>query len=947
MANLKAVLGPTNTGKTHYAIERMLAHTTGMIGLPLRLLAREVYDRVVAAKGPASAALVTGEERIWPESARYIIATVESMPLSHEVEFMAVDEIQLAADPDRGHIFTDRILHARGRGETLLLGSETMRPALHALGLNISADRRERFSQLSHLGPVKVTKLQKRTAIVAFSASEVYAIAELMRRQRGGAAVVMGALSPRTRNAQVELYQSGEVDYLVATDAIGMGLNLDVDHIAFASRSKFDGRRRRPLTAAETAQIAGRAGRFRSDGTFGETADCPPFGPELVSAVENHVFDAVGQLSWRNAELDFTSVDHLLKTLSAPSRSSILRQNPHALDEWTLRRLKEEGLAAGASSPERVQRLWGLCCLPDFRDAGPEGHLRLVEQVLEVLADPAARLDNDFMARRLSSLDDIEGDISQLQERVAAIRTWTYAAYRDDWLAEPENWRERTRAVEDRLSDALHEKLTQRFVDKRTSALIAGLKKEDALDTEISPEGEIKVEGHLVGKLEGLVFKPVATGSTLEGKAVKNAALAALRPILSQRLSDISHAMSPAFKFDKDGSVTFDGHAVAKLTAGHDWLSPRVEMIGAAEATTDQRDRAAARIADWVNEQTAHRMPTHMQLKVTEKTSELEGLARGIAYRVMESGAAIDLRSDDPSHRLTADQREALKMKGLRAGRVSAHAPDAQKPAAQAHAARLRTVFSGADCPRAPEGAGSFAIDERWTDEALSTAGYLRFGPRAIRADLAERLAWEIDKRRKEAGKNLFELPPELASIVSCPGADFPLVLKGFGLLPAEKDEAGVVTAWRYGRRGTPDGQPDRRPKRGPRREGQGGPAGGPRAGKPEPRGERPQRARRPEPKPVNPNNPFAVLAALVEPPKPAPKKKPKKKKPKPEPTGTPGEETAPSAGQASTPQEPPPAEPSDARRAGPDPDADTASHAGNGREDVPETSTPADADKR
>lgn len=870
MANLKAVLGPTNTGKTHYALERMLAHTTGMIGLPLRLLAREVYDRVVAEKGQGSAALVTGEERIWPDTARYIICTVESMPLGHEVDFMAVDEIQLAADPDRGHIFTHRILHARGRGETLLIGADTMRPALHALGLNISAERRERFSQLSHVGPVKVTKLQKRSAIVAFSASEVYAIAELMRRQRGGAAVVMGALSPRTRNAQVELYQSGEVDYLVATDAIGMGLNLDVDHIAFASRSKFDGRRRRPLTAAETAQIAGRAGRFRSDGTFGETADCMPFEPELVAAVEGHTFDAVGQLSWRNAELDFSSVENLLKTLSQPSRSPILRQNPHALDEWTLRRLKEEGLIADATSAERVQRLWDLCCLPDFRDAGPEGHLRLVEQVLEVLSDPAARLDNDFMAKRLDHLDNTEGDIAQLQERVASIRTWTYAAYRDDWLAEPVNWRDKTREVEDRLSDALHEKLTQRFVDKRTSALIAGLKKEDALVTEISPEGEIKVEGHLVGKLEGLVFRPVMTGSTLEGKAVRNAALAALRPILSERLADIAHAMSAAFKFNREGEVTFDGMPVAKLVAGHDWLSPRVEITGATEAAVEQRDRAAARILDWVHEQTAHRLPTHARLRVTEKTTPLEGLARGIAYRVMEAGAAIDLRQDDPSHRLTPEQREGLKLSGIRAGRVAAHAPDAQKPAAQVHAARLRGVFSGSDCPRAPEGAGSFAIDENWNDEALTTAGYLRFGPRAIRADLAERLAWEIDKRRKDAGKNLFQLPPELASIVSCPGADFPLVLKGFGLQPAEKDEAGVVTSWRYARRATPDGKPDRRPKRKP------GP-GGPRPdGQAQQRRDRPQRARKPEPKPIHPNNPFAVLATLVEPPKPQKKRRKK-----------------------------------------------------------------------
>ncbi|MEM8920649.1 MAG: helicase-related protein, partial [Pseudomonadota bacterium] len=480
MGDLRAVLGPTNTGKTHLAVERMLAHESGMIGLPLRLLAREIYDRIVAAKGVGAAALVTGEERIIPPNARYYACTVEAMPTSTEIAFLAVDEVQLAADPDRGHIFTDRILHARGRQETMLLGAETMRPALSALELDIDPEPRERFSQLTYAGHLKITKLPKRSAVVAFSSEEVYAIAELLRRQRGGAAIVMGALSPRTRNAQVDLYQSGEVDYLVATDAIGMGLNMDVGHVAFASLRKFDGRRRRPLRADEAAQIAGRAGRFRDDGTFGETSDCQPFEEEMVKRIEDHRFDSVEKLSWRNSDLDFSSLNALLGSLRRPSKSPILRRASDALDEATLDALaKDPEVGVRATNRTHVQRLWTLCTLPDFRKSGPDGHIRLVKSFAEKLIDPEARLKDDWLYGQISKLDNTEGDIDTLQNRLAQIRTWTYAANRDDWMENAQTWRGRTREVEDRLSDALHERLMQRFVDRRTSALLKSLNSED------------------------------------------------------------------------------------------------------------------------------------------------------------------------------------------------------------------------------------------------------------------------------------------------------------------------------------------------------------------------------------------------------------------------------------------------------------------------------------
>ena len=895
MSKLIAVLGPTNTGKTHYAIERMLAYGSGMIGLPLRLLAREIYDKVVAKKGEAAVALVTGEERIWPDTARYFVCTVEAMPMSQGVDFLAVDEIQLSADPDRGHVFTHRILHARGRHETLLLGSEPMRNALHKLGLDVATDRRERFSELTYVGPMKATKLPKRSAIVAFSAEEVYAIAELLKRQRGGSAVVMGALSPRTRNAQVELYQSGEVDYLVATDAIGMGLNLDVEHIAFASLRKFDGRRRRHLSSAEAGQIAGRAGRFRTDGTFGETGDCLPFDEEMVQRIEAHNFEPIETLQWRNYDLSYKSIDNLLRSLTRPSRDPVLRQTPDALDEATLRRMAmDTDVTTIVDTPARVKRLWDLCCLPDFRRTGVEGHLRVVQNLFSVLHDPDARLSCEWMEKELNKLRATEGDLDVLQNRLAAIRTWTYAANRSDWVEKAESWRGQTREIEDLLSDALHERLTQRFVDKRTTALMRGLSGEDTLEAGFGENGEITIEGHVVGKLEGLVFHPVSTESSVEGKAVRNAALQALGPVITSRLKDITTALPSAFGLNDYAQVTFDNQPIARVVKGHDWLSPRTELIGADDAQTELREQARKRTEDWLVEYTERQLPAITALKKQLNTAEMPGNARGLAWRVLETGSAVDLREDDPPLRFSHEEREALKGWGIRAGRVAAYAPETTKPAQQALIARLMSVFTEDKAMIAPAGAGSFAIDEAWTDVALHSQGYLRFQKRAIRADLAERLAWEIDKRRKEAGKNFFELPAELASIVSCPGDVFPDVLKGFGLTPAEHDEeTGTVKAWRFKARARPEGRPDRRPRpsSGAGEDGAGEgrrPARAKRAeqkgGKRPPRDANPRHqararaAEKAEARKNDPDNPFAALASLL-PDEPKPKPKPKKKK--------------------------------------------------------------------
>ncbi|WP_290484102.1 helicase-related protein [Hyphomonas sp. UBA2515] len=889
-STLKAILGPTNTGKTHYAIERMTGFGTGMIGLPLRLLAREVYDRVVERKGAAHVALITGEERIVPRTARYWVCTVESMPVDLKVDFVAIDEIQLAEDQDRGHVFTDRILNLRGNHETLLLGSDTMRSVLRKLDLGAETEPRERFSELRYTGHCKITKLPKRTAIVAFSADEVYAIGELLRRQKGGAAIVMGALSPRTRNSQVELYQSGEVDYIVATDAIGMGLNLDVDRVVFASRSKFDGRRHRLLTPAECAQIAGRAGRFRTDGEFGETATCPPFDEATWQAIEAHRFDPVDHLQWRNSALDFSSLRRLILSLETPSGHPSLIHNPHALDEWVLRRMAEDAaIGPNVAGTREVRRLWDLARLPDFRKAGPEGHARLVLGLAETLANPDARLADKGLERRLDDLSSTQGDIAKLQQRLANIRTWTYAAHRPDWLENPEKWQDRTREIEDSLSDALHEALTARFVDRRTTALLASLKKEDALVTELTPEGDVRVEGHVVGRLKGLTFEPVLDARTLEGKAVRSAAQAAVRPLILERLSLIVAAPDDAFKLNDEGQIEHINSPVAHLAKGSSWMAPRVEIVGASEVDPAEREAARQRLEQWAAAETAKILPTHTKLAVEKAGDALEGLARGIAFRLLETGAAVDLRQDDPSLRLTGDQREALKGIGVRAGRVAAHVPDAQKPAGQRMIAILRAVFEGQPFPLAPEGAGSFALDGTWPEEALAANGYLRFGRRAVRADLAERLGWEIAKRRKEASKNAFPIEIDLASVVSCPADDWPAVLKGFGLAPAEKDkETDAVTLWRYASRARPEGRSEggRPPQRGRDQNAGGKGPKGPRGPKQQGGGGRSNSRSASQSRQPDPDSPFAALAALLPEPKQAankPKKKKRKPKPKPE----------------------------------------------------------------
>ncbi|PXA83428.1 phosphonate-binding protein, partial [Caulobacter sp. D4A] len=562
-SRLTAVLGPTNTGKTHLAVERMLGHGSGMIGLPLRLLAREIYDRIVKLRGKASVALITGEEKIVPPRAAYFVCTVEAMPLGREVDFVAIDEIQLCADPERGHIFTHRLLHARGRFETMLLGAATMAPLVRRLLPDAEIVGRERFSNLSYAGSKKLTRLPRRTAVVAFSTDAVYAIAELIRRQRGGAAVVMGSLSPRTRNAQVALYQSGEVDFLVATDAIGMGLNMDVDHVAFAGLRKFDGRRTRWLHPQEVGQIAGRAGRYTRDGTFGVTGDCEEMDEDLVQAVEEHAFQPVMAAEWRSARLDFGNLPGLLRSLSEPPNRNGLSLSQEALDERTLRKLaqQEDVVARCKSDRSALLKLWDVCQTPDFRKTTDDDHQRMVKTLFDDLTTGRKRLPEDWINGQFKALDRTDGEIDSLAARLSGVRTLSYIANRPDWLANPVHWQGRTRELEDKISDTLHEKLMARFIDRRTSVLMKQLGERETILAGVAADGEISVEGHVVGRLTGVTFIAEKGSSPLEEKALRNAAQRAVGPEIARRLGLLAAEPDEAFALTPDGMILWRGEA--------------------------------------------------------------------------------------------------------------------------------------------------------------------------------------------------------------------------------------------------------------------------------------------------------------------------------------------------------------------------------------------------
>jgi len=818
-----AVLGPTNTGKTHLAVERMCAHSSGMIGFPLRLLAREVYDRVVAIKGESQVGLITGEEKILPPHARWFLCTAESMPLDREVAFVALDEAQLGADPERGHVFTDRLLRARGREETLILGSETLRPMIKALLPKTDIVTRPRFSTLSFAGAKKLSRLPKRSAIVAFSAEEVYAVAETLRRLRGGAAVVMGALSPRTRNAQVAMFQAGEVDYLVATDAIGMGLNMDVAHVAFASLSKFDGRRTRRLTVSEMAQIAGRAGRHQRDGTFGSmgSEDGPgAFTPEEIEAIEGHDFPRLEHLYWRDGDPDMSSLDALIASLEERPDSPVLRAAPQAVDLTVLKKLADEDwVRARTRSPQAVRRLWAACGLPDFRKTGADHHARFVGRIYQHLSEANGHVPHSWFAEEIARLDRTGGDVDTVADRIASIRSWSYIAHRPDWLENPHHWAERTRAIEERLSDALHAALTQRFVDRRTSVLLreigAGLSE---LPVVVAEDGAVTVDDEPIGRLDGFAFTPDAGARHGDARRLIAAADRRLAGERAKRARALAASDDAAFALVTDPGrppvIHWNGREIAAFEPTRELLRPRLRLERAAAALEpSSRDLIFARLHRWLDERTEKLLDPLERLTAAAADPATAPTLRALLAPLIEAGGIVERRAVvGVLGNLARDDRTAARKLGLTIGALDVFAPALLKPEPLRWRTALLAVRERRTMPELPPAGAVLLPPGR-------TPGFRTIGRQQVRIDMVERIARAAHEARE--GKRPFVPDPSLATSVGLEPATLGRLMLslGFRALPVE---AGAPPAWRWQGRRTKE-----------------------------------------EARPVNPNSPFAALAGL------------------------------------------------------------------------------------
>ena len=812
--NVTAVLGPTNTGKTHLAVERMLAHGGGMIGLPLRLLAREIYDRVRLKVGDHAVALVTGEEKIIPASPRYWVATVEAMPPDIDVPFLAIDEVQLCADFERGHIFTDRVLHRRGIEETMLLGAATMKPILEAMLPKTSFISRPRFSKLTYAGVKKMTRLPRRSAIVAFSAEMVYSVAELIRRQNGGAAVVMGALSPRTRNAQVALYQSGDVDYIVATDAIGMGLNMNVDHVAFAATRKFDGFQYRQLNPGELAQVAGRAGRYMNDGTFGCTGEAEAFDQETIDRLENHNFDAIRSLQWRNPDLDFGSLERLRRSLTTlPQRDGLTRAQAGPDIQALEAVARDSDITGLAKSRNDVELLWSACQMPDYRNISPAEHAHLVGRVFQFLASPPGYISEDWFSRQLQHCENTEGDLDTLSNRISHVRTWTFIANRSNWLKAPAYWQNRAREIEEKLSDALHERLTQRFIDRRTSVLMRRLAQKEELMSSVEEDGVIHVEGEYVGRIKGFNFVPDGASESQEQRTLKAAAVHAVSAEILARANAAATSADPDLKLTRDGNIIWNHEPIGFVEAGDSLLKPVARVLASDLLYGQPREDVQGRIQKFIDRHITNLLEPLLKLQENET---LQGIARGIAFRIVETLGVLPRETVlEDVKSLSQEDRAALRAQGVRFGAFHIFTPLLLKPAAT----ELRLLLWALQLKKAgtldlatlpmPPGQGlTSAVFDRSTPRGFyGVCGYRICGSRVVRIDMLERLADLVRERVFWRARFPDEVRPsgsvegggfmivaDMMSLVGCSGEEFEGILRSLGFRMQKKKIIGPAT---------------------------------------------------------------------------------------------------------------------------------------------------------
>ena len=786
---ITAVLGPTNTGKTFLAIETMLDFESGMIGFPLRLLAREVYDKIIKKIDPTKVALITGEEKIIPSNAKYFVCTVESMPIDKKLDFVGVDEIQLCSDHERGHIFTDRLLNLRGDKLTMLMGSNTIKNIISKLDEDTEFIKKERLSKLSYVGHKKISRIDRKTAIIAFSVEEVYAIAELIRRQKGGAAIVMGSLSPKTRNSQVELYQSGDVDFLVATDAIGMGINMDLDNVYFSNLKKFDGRKLRRLNLSEMGQIAGRAGRYLNDGSFGITGDCKAINPDEIELLENHKFETINTLFWRNTDLDFTSSSNLIKSLDKKPDKDWLRRIHECEDEKILKYFLKNLNNNIINNKEKLSLLWECCQIPDFVKKTYGNHLEVVSKVYEFLTSKDGKVPNVYMKNKLSSLDKLDGNIDSISNRIANVRTWSYVSNKINWVENNDYWVERTKSLEDKLSDKLHSELTKSFIDKRASVLARGLKQEISFKTEIIEGSKVIIDKQFIGNLKGLKLELDLKIGTLDTdiKSLKKAARQTIGPEFNRRIKEIIETRLLEIK--DDFKIYWQNFPIAKLISGKDYLEPDLLLITDDIIEETEQKKLKTFLDSWIKEKINFTLKNLIDLKsLKEKNSSI----RALAYQLYENNGVLKRELIlDYLKKLTQDERKVLRNLGVKFGRYHIFLFKLFKPEAVSLRILLWKNYHQKFFDLKPPTFGlNFVEDSKFQDKNfMLLCGFESFNSIFVRIDILERLFVKIINSNPD-GKGDIKLVPEMLNLLGCSKDNFLKLIKKMNYKSFEKDKS-------------------------------------------------------------------------------------------------------------------------------------------------------------
>ena len=776
-----ALLGPTNTGKTYLAIEKMLEYNSGIFGLPLRLLAREVYDKCVEKIGKEKVALITGEEKIVPSSASFYICTVESMPKNKTVDFIAVDEIQMCGDKERGHIFTDKLLNSRGEMITMFLGSQVMKNIIQELLENVEFKKMERLSKLTYGGYKKISRLDRKTAIIAFSIEEVYALAELVRRQKGGAAVIMGSLSPKTRNSQVELYQSGDVDYLVATDAIGMGLNMDINQIYFSNLKKFDGKKTRRINLVETSQIAGRAGRYQNDGSFGTTGDCENLNSDEIEKIELHNLPDTKMLYWRNSKLDFDSSEKLLSSLELKPKNKNLIKSNESTDEGVLRYLLKRGKENILYS-KNLKLLWECCQIPDFEKKAYGQHVALVDSVFKFLSTRKKRIPNNYMKEQLKGLDKNHGNIDVLANRISNVRTWSYVANKKDWVENSDYWIQHTKRIEDDLSDRLHEELTKSFIDKKISILSRSLKQDVILNTEVSVENKVIVDGQHIGDLKGLKFNIELTSKTLDTdiKSIKKATRKGIHGELIKRIDEI--VKNKKISLNDDNKIYWKSNPIAKLKKGIDYLNPQVEIIVDDAVSQESQEELEKFLVKWIYEHVNKELSDLLNL--TKIKIENQYL-RALAFQIYENNGVLKRKEIDHIIKLISkEERKNLWGMGIKIGRYHVYLPKMLKPKAVILRVNLWKLFYDVNSSnKIPKFGLNFIVNDNYNKDFLLLCGFENFKNFFVRVDILEKLFISI---LEKTIKRKFTINAEMMNLLGCSKENF---YKLMSLMSYKKDK--------------------------------------------------------------------------------------------------------------------------------------------------------------